>query len=564
MSTPGGEPLDEGTHPIGEPTHETLSDNSGNILIQRAIYLTERIELASRLPPEYEEYEADRKKTSDALREIESSLTEIESLLDNQETFRFMFNAISTLASSENTQATHIGLSILEEHIPVICQNAVQSDDALSTVLSGIIWWTRFDEPSRLESIGYDITELLTDQLTQKIIDGDVTIASLAAKSLYDYCLHTQQDSEDHTMPSKSKADIAIGIVADNSAVILDNILKADGSDEREQYSNAFKIMLLSSDTHKKESVVTQLVGTVIRASETDIGRVSELIGDIRLSAGIVERILSHYAFPTKNIRNVLSAWNDNSDNTERDMSHIIAGNIATIHYLENRHEGSAFTLYDEFNIRNFCRWPKKLLAKQYERRDDTSRPYWVMFKPEGDEAGIFNKIDADTDFFNAVTDVIDIIAMEVGDYGWTFEDVHRKLHDRYGGKRKISGGIWGAHGKADYMGFGLYGTDRLSQTPDTRDANDWDFIRSCYVPHPTIVLKSCLVGVENGAAQFLSGTDRMQAKIIASSISFGNMSFDGEILPHADGSIDMQVVFDNGFRNVFDRGELVPEESIV
>lgn len=565
MSTTVGEPLDEGSNlNIVDHTHSLPIDDRGNTSINRAKYLSERIEIASYLPPDFEEYEDDREKNSAALKEIETSVPEIESLLDNPETFSYMFRAISSLATSSNTRATQIGLSILDKNIPLICQKAALSDDALSVVLTDTIWWTRNDEPTELESMGYNITELLSEQLTQKIIDGDITTANLAAKSLYDYCLHQQQNSSVDASQSNNKAAIAADVLADNCMVVMDNILRLDGTDERARYSNAVRIMLLSTDEQKMESVVTQLIKSVKHASESDIERASELIGNIGLRAGVVEKILSEYAFPSKNIRTIISAWNDNSDNSEYDMKHIIADNIATIHYLEGRHEGSSYTLLQEFNIRNFCRWPKEMLARQYERRDDASRPYWVMFKPEGDEEGIFNRIAADTVFFNAVTDQIDIIAMEVGDYGWTFEDVHRKLQDRYGGVRKISGGIWGAHGKEDHMEFGLYGTDRLSQTSDTRDTNDWDFIRSCYVPHPTIVLKSCLVGVEHGTAQFLSGPDRMQAKIIASSISFGFMSFDGDIVPHADGNIDMQVVFDNGFRNVFDSGEIVREESLV
>jgi hypothetical protein len=62
-------------------------------------------------------------------------------------------------------------------------------------------------------------------------------------------------------------------------------------------------------------------------------------------------------------------------------LTEIYLGNIRTISELEAAHQGSVSVLHDEFGLTNFGRYQPHMdsLVRQYERRDDRTRPYGIV-----------------------------------------------------------------------------------------------------------------------------------------------------------------------------------------
>jgi len=64
----------------------------------------------------------------------------------------------------------------------------------------------------------------------------------------------------------------------------------------------------------------------------------------------------------------------------------VIPATLRTISLIESEEPGIAQTLQEEFGINNFFRYPPKMLLRQYEERDDTSKRYGLVWTPVIDE----------------------------------------------------------------------------------------------------------------------------------------------------------------------------------
>lgn len=206
-----------------------------------------------------------------------------------------------------------------------------------------------------------------------------------------------------------------------------------------------------------------------------------------------------------------------------------IPENLPTAIQIESQRPGIIKVLSQEFGVKNFGRYPQELLVKQYDERDDKSKPYGVVLYPRSDWNGAFL---ANQQVFGELSNQLDgksnIRVVEAE----SKYDIARALinfRKRYPA-HKISFAIVGGHGTKDSILFG--GTDQkhllhvqdllgkgVRRTSEFFDSN------------PSIILVSCSTGTEGGIGQQLS--EMMGAKVIApeipTNISSINSTIDSE-----------------------------------
>lgn len=209
--------------------------------------------------------------------------------------------------------------------------------------------------------------------------------------------------------------------------------------------------------------------------------------------------------------------------------------NIVHIHEIEAKKMGAARLLFKEYGIRNFERYPTRLLVAQAEAHKDDTKPYGIILNPENDWNGAFSN-DYQT---------WGHLHLQLEECGYALrvieceskQEIARRLIslDRwYGKNHKISFAFVGGHGTEDTIRFGGLKERNTLFTEDfagrgVRKTNKF------FEPKPTIILVSCSTGAEKGIGQKLSET--LGAKVIAPKVPTN--------LRHADVSLnERELVF--------------------
>lgn len=175
--------------------------------------------------------------------------------------------------------------------------------------------------------------------------------------------------------------------------------------------------------------------------------------------------------------------------------------NMEKIEDLETERPGSVRTLFSDFNIREFRRYPTSLLVEQFDTRK-IDIPYGVVLYTNQDHNQAFDaKADVLRSLFRQGREYN--IGLRVLEFDSKYELMKNlaRLNDRYGAHNKISYVLLGAHGEEDSF-----------QTTYTEEVHKDDFegkgvqkIKDFFVEQPEIILASCSTGAPNGIGQKIS-----------------------------------------------------------
>lgn len=242
----------------------------------------------------------------------------------------------------------------------------------------------------------------------------------------------------------------------------------------------------------------------------------------------------------------LFKTWQETKDK-DRSVEHEI-----TIHELETERPGICKTLVKEFGIKNFDRYPMKVLIKQYDERNNLDIPYGIVIQPYSDWNGSFSSLRN--------WDLFEDLSKQLNDTGYTmriFEagnniDLARALvnsNRKYGQKHKIAFAFIGGHGTKDTIRFG----EHALKGEYLREKLDWfDIVmgkgtqrtaHKFFEENPTIILRSCSTGAANGIGQELSKIGYGGTKVIAPDRSTSINSI--KVSQDPDGHLQFGVEYD-------------------
>lgn len=236
---------------------------------------------------------------------------------------------------------------------------------------------------------------------------------------------------------------------------------------------------------------------------------------------------LQNYGLDAKDL---YKTWGRNTQRKNRENN--IRVNIQTIVNLEKMRPGCSRTLFEEFGIENFARYPEEVLIRQYDNRNNKELSYGVMIMNKSDHNGAFNYD----------TETIRDMDYQLGnlDYGIRIIECNSKielisslgnLDNRYGDRKKIDFAVVGAHGSRTGMTIGRPESgfanffNNIAQTffiPTKYSLQNTDMnnplfqkIKDYFIVEPTWLLWSCSTGKNfNGFGKKLS--KGLEAQVIA------------------------------------------------
>ncbi|MFZ2882186.1 MAG: hypothetical protein WA019_03870 [Candidatus Moraniibacteriota bacterium] len=234
----------------------------------------------------------------------------------------------------------------------------------------------------------------------------------------------------------------------------------------------------------------------------------------IQASNKLLIKILEEYSLPPED---TISAWKSSGYTNSGDEIALGAmQNVEAMRYLESVYPGSAGVLSKQFGIRHFGRYPEKLLAEQYQERDNCDKPYGVMFSAISDHNGVFRTAWGDTKF---------LWENLKGKYSFRIFEVGRKFgigrrlvecNVKYGERHKISFAKFNGHGEKNKIIFGRNDENVFNVLTRTlfrkseptsissRDLEGGGFKRAkkFFIESPHLIFEACGAGVENGIVQ--------------------------------------------------------------
>lgn len=175
--------------------------------------------------------------------------------------------------------------------------------------------------------------------------------------------------------------------------------------------------------------------------------------------------------------------------------------NMEKIEYLEVERPGITNTLFSEFHIKEFRRYPNEVLIEQFDKRK-MNIPYGVVLYTNQDHNQAF---DMDTQVIKSLFEQSKKsgIGLRVMEFDSKYELMKNlaQFNSNYGKENKISYILLGAHGQEESF-----------QTTYTEEVHKNDFngtgvqkIKDFLVDKPEIILASCSTGAPNGIAQKIS-----------------------------------------------------------
>ncbi len=175
--------------------------------------------------------------------------------------------------------------------------------------------------------------------------------------------------------------------------------------------------------------------------------------------------------------------------------------NMTRIEEIERERPGITKTLLHEFGIKEFKRYSKEVLIKQYDEKD-IDGPYGIILYTNDDHNGAF---DLNGDVISSLSEQTSAGNMmtRIGEFDSNYELIKRLavFNARYGDKQKISYLLLGAHGSEN--GFATSFMGHVDKT--ILEGQGVKKIKQYFVENPEIILASCSTGAENGIGQKMS-----------------------------------------------------------
>ena len=238
------------------------------------------------------------------------------------------------------------------------------------------------------------------------------------------------------------------------------------------------------------------------------------LPGDRAIGEKIIGKICEEYGLDTKEI---LDWWDNAGDDYEQKKpdgttelvkrKHIVfERNIAAMRALESQRKGILKALRDEFGIRNFGRYPRELLIKQFDEME-TQQRYGIVISAKTDHNGGFlNSLDWIRTLYKELEDLNPPCAMRIVEVDGkkTLGRFYAQFDHKYGQANKLSYGIYQGHGTITSIELNAKAAPEDSEIniSDLTDPLRMHYLRQYYINHksrPTIILNSCSTGATNG-----------------------------------------------------------------
>lgn len=195
--------------------------------------------------------------------------------------------------------------------------------------------------------------------------------------------------------------------------------------------------------------------------------------------------------------KQLADAWNDSGSFEECAIK-----NMLSIIDLEGERPGIAKTLYSKFHIKDFARYPKSLLVKQFDQIGDVKKPYGILLFPQHDWNGTFyNQKETYEDLSHQLGEDYNLRVYEVGG---ALSAVHvlNQARKEYG---KVSFAFVGGHGEPNLIEFGSADSGRgIISIGDIRRPGAKAMLEA-FGKNATIVLSSCSTGAREGIGQEIS-----------------------------------------------------------
>ena len=225
-----------------------------------------------------------------------------------------------------------------------------------------------------------------------------------------------------------------------------------------------------------------------------------------------------------------------------------IERNIKKIKELEFNRPGIVQSLFSEFGIKEFHRYPTDVLIKQFDTKDQ-DLPYGIVLYTNDDHNDAF---DLDREIMETMFKQTDNkLLMRISEFQSRFSFLKKlaSFNDRYGEKNKIEYLLWGDHGWQ--AAIGNIGNLQLNGEGAKRTK---DF----FIDKPEIILASCSTGAEGAIAQKMSEiyNATVHAPSIPSNLQKVLINFDSQNKLH------FEVEFQNNCRNTYSFGSKIESQA--
>lgn len=409
----------------------------------------------------FEEIRLKNKITDSDVKNFKNSLDELSILLKDKENYESIIFSLTADRLAKDKRCKNISLDFLTKNINSLESNLMErggkekafGQDLTPAMASarGMRFLMKHGDRAVRESVAKMLDQ--NDQILKE--SGDQSVASLLL--LY-YAFRNQY-------PSETKLDY-------NPAEAFMQILTTDKLSRRE-----------------KKSFIRDLV-EVAPGAQDDIYQT--YLKEKGLSEEEAKDIVKSWHIWTPSSKSLNS--HDKTVNLGRKRAEASIGNIENIEGLEADKKGNVKTLYKEYGITNFGRYPLYLLNKQCKEKD-LDIPYGIILGGYSDNNGSFNEDRG----------VWQQLGLRLEDFGLNVRIVEARnkisvtrrlveLNKRYGKKNKISFRIIAAHGNTDVISFGE-GVESSVTKEDLDRTEVGENMANFYEPNMVTVFSSCSTG---------------------------------------------------------------------
>ena len=241
----------------------------------------------------------------------------------------------------------------------------------------------------------------------------------------------------------------------------------------------------------------------------------------------------------------ILRSWLQTGKPGERKLLE----NMGAVLRLEKRKPGVTKVLFDEFNIRNFGRYPVEALLSQAEELDDRTTPYGMLIYPLADwNQAFFEDVGTIGHLYRQLLQLGYNLRISESENKLDLVHSLNRARKRFG---PMQFAVIGGHGDRDHIEFGRNDRGNLSvEDFSTKGARATSL---AFVDDPTIVLISCSTGQKGGVAKQIS---QLGGEVIAPDQTTGiNMI---EVSKSKIGRLVFNVIYQEEAAVKFTRGKQV------
>lgn len=334
------------------------------------------------------------------------------------------------------------------------------------------------------------------------------------------------------------------------------SVTKIEDAEEKKSVMNKSDAVQfeLGSELELKKSL-KQLEQHVWASPETAVGQLtmyleSPLVHLQKEAKLILSRILKRVGLSEEK---TLETWERTSGGGR---TYPIRENIERIVRLEQKYPGAVKELNKMFGIECFGRYPLELLIRQFEEKDDQSKPYGVLLFAKTDHnASMYREASVLDQMYKQIEGTHSMRVIECK----SKLDIAKKLiqsKDRYGDAHKIGFAYINGHASPEGVAFG---DDFKRDALTVQDLKGLGVQRSgtFFDSDATVIINGCQSGARGGIGQKLSGA--LGLEVIAPEqavLSIGSITAQKDPDNHLKFSVEYTDVFRNVDTKRYRQGE--------